>query len=473
MAVADGANVRLAPNVTAPYPEYEQLSPVVEVTVPTQPTAGARVALPGLRTFDPEVEVPLIFVSDTPDGPWLPLVAEAVPGRDLVVATTPHFSYLFARLFPIGGIVSEANKVFQQVTSGAFAEAPAPTCPAEAQARTEGWSVASAGPDTLKWCFGTLKSGRMLTVVNNRRYPLIVTHPGADQQSRTPSAVELANISQLTLPGKTVLLPRDSVTYRMAGSAQLVTEMDGLAQSLTALQTGAELASEITQLFGPPGDKDKLLDAALTSAKCLTVLQNVSEAGRIIRDCFTLEMIVDAFGPAAAFAAALLVLAPVLEFFRSSFNALGDQLNGRDRYKISVGYTKPAPPATPPLDPKCKQGSSDEVGLCRFVIAVQTGNLSALSAEEKKVAATVKDLPKRAWTITSCELVGDVTVLCEIGFAGTPANSEPAAAAFTLGPVGGEYNAESGGYDVPSGGKVTYEVNGYEGLGVNGSFSNS
>ena len=208
----------------------------------------------------------------------------------------------------------------------------------------------------------------MLTVVNNRRCPLVVTHPGADQQSRTPSAVELANISQLTLPGKTVLLPRDSVTYRMAGPAQLATEMDGLAQSLTALQTGAELAFEITQLFGAAVDENKLLEAALTSAKCLTVLQNVSEAGRIIRDCFTLEMIVEAFGPAAAFAAALLVLAPVLEFFRSSFNAFGDQLNGRDRYRVSVGYTKPSPPAAP------WQATEPATFMRNFVAALNQGD---------------------------------------------------------------------------------------------------
>ena len=85
-AVADGAKVRVEPDVTALYPEYEQLSPVYEVTLIEQPDAGARLALPALRAFEPQTELPLVFV-DTPTGPWTPLPTQAVPGRNLVAAT--------------------------------------------------------------------------------------------------------------------------------------------------------------------------------------------------------------------------------------------------------------------------------------------------------------------------------------------------------------------------------------------------
>ena len=163
----------------------------------------------------------------------------------------------------------------------------------------------------------------MLTVVNNRRYPLTITHPGAQEQARTISAVEIANYSRFTTPGRTLLLPRDSVTYRMASPAQLTTEIDGLAQSLTALQTGAELAFAFTTEFGLVGDANKLLSAALQSSKCLTVLQDPSQAGRILKDCLETKAIIAAFGPGGVFVAALLVVAPVVEFLRGSLNGLG------------------------------------------------------------------------------------------------------------------------------------------------------
>lgn len=223
--------------------------------------------------------------------------------------------------------------------------------------------------------------------------------------------------------------------------------------------------------FGLTGSVSKYYTAALQSTKCATVLQDPSQAGPILRDCFgDPKILLDAFGPKGLFLGALLVVAPVLEFFRSSVNAAGDLLNGRDRYTVDIGYTKPKPPEPPPLDPECKEDLVT-AALCRFVVAATTGDVDALPADEQAIARQAADLPNRTWTVTSCELAGDITVLCEILYDGAPENSEPTAAAFWLQPAGGEYNAETGGYDVAPGEELRYEVVEYGGLGVPGTFA--
>jgi hypothetical protein len=145
------------------------------------------------------------------------------------------------------------------------------------------------------------------------------------------------------------------------------------------------------------------------------------------------------------------------------------------------GSDDDAPPAAPPpdagagedtepvqLDPACEQ-SDVEQALCRFVVAVQAGDLVDLSEEEQAVAAVVTDLPGGPWTVDSCELEGDVTVLCQATFTEAP---EPGrTAGFYVGPVNGEFN--DGRIIVPEGETLRYEVNQYLGLGKPGSFGPS
>ena len=337
----NGVTSRILQDAARPYPRYESLAAVYEVTTKTQPAGGARIALPTLRAFDPASEVPLVLVAHSPNGPWQPLTATLVPGRALVEATTPHFSLLTAILIPVGGIVAELAKIFDEATSGVLAEAKQPQCPAEDEARTDGWSIDSVGEDTLKWCFGRNDTSRLLTVVNNRRYPLSLTHPGGHELPRTTSAIDLANYARFASPNRTLLLPGDSVTYSLASATSVATEFDGSAQSLYALQTGLELAIDFLTKFGFDGSVNKYYTAAFDSTKCVTVLQDPSQAGRILRDCFgDPKILLDAFGPKGLFLAALMMGSAVGEYFHSSVNAVGDLLNGRDRYVVTVSHAK-------------------------------------------------------------------------------------------------------------------------------------
>ena len=127
-------------------------------------------------------------------------------------------------------------------------------------------------------------------------------------------------------------------------------------------------------------------------------------------------------------------------------------------------------PASPVVDPACYQSEVD-AALCEFVVALQSGDLSTLSADERAVAEPVDDFPADPWEVDSCELVGDVTVLCEITFTGPQEpNSEPTSAGFYLQPANGEYDGD-GGLIVPPGEELRYAVIEYLGLGVGGTFA--
>lgn len=55
---------------------------------------------------------------------------------------------------------------------------------------------------------------------------------------------------------------------------------------------------------------------------------------------------------------------------------------------------------------------------CGFVQAVQAGDVDGLS-EQARLAAS-EGLPDSSWDLEGCELVGDVTVDCEVAFSSEP-----------------------------------------------------
>jgi hypothetical protein len=124
-------------------------------------------------------------------------------------------------------------------------------------------------------------------------------------------------------------------------------------------------------------------------------------------------------------------------------------------------------PAVPDLDPACSGGASGgefEAAACEFAWAVQSGDLTTLGPEERAAARAADDLPAGAWTVESCDLVGDITVLCELAF---PA--EQTYAGLYLQPANGEYDGQ-GGVDVPPGEELRAAVVEYAGTGPSGSF---
>lgn len=110
----------------------------------------------------------------------------------------------------------------------------------------------------------------------------------------------------------------------------------------------------------------------------------------------------------------------------------------------------PLPPLPADVDASCRENAVTEA-VCRFALALQTGELAGLTDGERELAQEDTDLPDGPFSVSSCELEGDVTVLCEVQFEGV-------AAGFRLAPANGEFDAETGQIIVPAGESLRYEV---------------
>lgn len=316
---------------------------MTRISAARQPKRPVRVALP-LDDRARDGEVPVVAVASSPRGPWDPLPATLSDNGRAVIFRAPHFSWFDPLWVDVKALLGAAREQLDGLTSGATAEARAPSCPDEQGARSDGWKVASQGPDTIKWCFGRRDGQRLVTLVNARRYPLSIRHPGARTVSEPKQGwFDLSRFSAKVSPRITSLPPRESVTYAVDDDATFRAEADGLAQSLYQLQVGVELAAEIYVKFG--GDKQKtrrkFVGISLKGKSCTGALQELENGGSLIRRCFNKKLLTEALGPKGAVVANLMTGGALFEFFRSELNAAGDELNGRTRYTLRVSHVSP------------------------------------------------------------------------------------------------------------------------------------
>lgn len=113
----------------------------------------------------------------------------------------------------------------------------------------------------------------------------------------------------------------------------------------------------------------------------------------------------------------------------------------------------PSPVARPELDASCREDAASEA-VCRFVLALQTGELDGLTDGERALAQEDTDLPDGPFSVIACDLEGDVTVLCEVQFS----DPERIAAGFRLVPANGDYDPATGDLVVRPGERLRYEV---------------
>jgi hypothetical protein len=113
---------------------------------------------------------------------------------------------------------------------------------------------------------------------------------------------------------------------------------------------------------------------------------------------------------------------------------------------------------------ECPDGPVEDA-VCRFLAAVQAGDVAGLSEGEREAAGAVgAELPPGGWAVEVCELVGDITVACEVSMA-----ASEDLLGFHVVPVNAAY--EDGELTTDDGEDVRYEVEGYLGRGKPGSFT--
>lgn len=337
-AVADGAAANVA---RVGLPSWPTASRLFDATAKTEPASPTRIAVPLMATPTNGQSV-IVMTRATPDSDWEPLPTIVTSDGRHAIATTTHFSAFTALFAPVKEMVAQFKDIVEQALSGAVSEAKAPTCTQQDSAKAGGWSAKRTGSDALLWCFGMKSGTRVITVVNQRRYPLIIAHPGAVKVYGGDDLI--TRLVSDRAPGYrklTLLEPRTSVTYTVAGNAQLSSTYDGLAQSVYALVIAGDALTTIIPSL--PGKKYatgyNLATAALHSSKCVNEVVS-GDIAAMIPACLTSEVLTAAYGVWGALAGVLMSTVAVLEFFRSSVNAFGDQFHGRDQSTVRI--TAPA-----------------------------------------------------------------------------------------------------------------------------------
>jgi hypothetical protein len=322
---------------------------VWKVTSKSPVNGAVTVQLP-LRRLPRKHEVVVALTAERRNGSWVPVRAALDRrGRTARIFTT-HFSWFTALFADVKDAVNAAKRnIVDGLLSGALAEAVPPTCQNEAEARTGGFSISSDAKDTINWCFGVEGGRRVLRVVNRRRYPLSMSHMGLTTLSQGHWN-GLAALARVGSGDRAIIAPRESMTFRVdaanGSTAVLRTEFDGVGQSLYQLQVGVQTALDLMTRFGFASTKtpEAAASAFATAADCATALENPGDAGAMLSKCFGVGNMVRVLGTKAILVAPLMFAGGLIEFFHSEFNAIGDQLNQRDQYTVTIASR--AVPAT-------------------------------------------------------------------------------------------------------------------------------
>jgi hypothetical protein len=286
------------------------------------------------------------------------LRTNVTPDRRHAAVRVAHLSYF--RIFGIDvGDALQALKrdIFDGITGSVLAEAARPACANETGARTDGYSIASNSSDTVYWCLGVEGGRHVLRVVNNRRYPLAVRHPGLTVVDTGQVPRNLAQLgSRLTSGQETIISPRDTVVFGAdllpGATGGISTELDGVGWSLYQLQVGVESALALLTRFGiGSGEKSiDVLDKIVGSANCATAIGQ--PGGDLIAKCFNPKQLLDVLGWKGLVIAPVMVSGTIVDFFQGAFNALFDQFNHRDMYRIVIARkAETVPPSTATTTP--------------------------------------------------------------------------------------------------------------------------
>ncbi len=334
-------------SVKAHYEDLEVLSSTYQLEPSGTLPAASKVTIPLTRAVDPGQTSVVVATSESAAGPWTLMRGTVTADRRHATFTTTHFSFFGALGASLSSLLTRFRKAFIDPLSGdVFASAERPSCPDESGARTDNYSITSDSGSAVYWCFGNDSGGRMLTVVNNRRYPLELQHPGLTPLSGNAiDGGSLAQVSRAISGSNSILAPESSITYRVSlpvgSQGGVSTSFDGVGESLYALQSGLEALVNIVDDGGAEAISKtaKFMEEALSGAGCIAgvIAHNV---GSILANCLGPNNLFHWFGWKSVIVVPLMIFGPLIEFFRSEFDALGDQLNGRDKYGILIQHTQ-------------------------------------------------------------------------------------------------------------------------------------
>ncbi len=296
----------------------------------------------------PANDVVLVATRETTSQPWDYLPGSLTADRTGVTFTTSHFSIFGVLMYDLDQAIQTFKTDFVDgIDGGATSTVAQPACQNEQAARGGGYTITSDNTDTVYWCFGEDGTGhRLLKVTDHRRYPLLVAHQGMSVVNDAYDWGQWSSLSRLDSGSNAIIAPGGTAVFNAdlnpGGSESIQTQIDGLGQSLYALQTGLTTLVEILTRFGAGSGVTavEIADKILGSQSCATSIGKGS--GDIIAGCFSAADILDAFGAKGLLLAPIMVAGPIIAFFHSELNAIVDQFNGHSNYRIMITRAKPA-----------------------------------------------------------------------------------------------------------------------------------
>jgi hypothetical protein len=339
-----------SPNERLPYPGAVRLSRIFRLTPHKELSAPLMIRLPLLRPAAKKFLV-LAATSEMSRGGWRPLRPRLLAHRRFATIRVRSLSRFVVFGIDIGDALREIKReIVDGLAADATAEARTPSCGGESSARTGDYSITSSNKNTVFWCFGIESSRRVLKVVNNRRYPLAVAHPGLDVVDPGPIHVALSSLSRAASGRDTIIFPRDQAIFgvdlKLGKTGGIRTELDSVGQSLYQLSEGLSVARAFLGARGEQTALDKALDAALASTDCASAIGGTP--GEIIQRCMTTRNMLKVYGPKGIVISWIMTAPKIYAFFRTEFNTFFDQLNHRDAYVVLIQRVSAPAPASPP-----------------------------------------------------------------------------------------------------------------------------
>ena len=353
--------------------------------------------------------------------------AQTDPKEGTVKVSTSDFSPLGFLYFDADAIKSQFSKAVNEALAGAFTKPEPPKCDGEDLAKEDGWSISSTSSDSVLWCFGMDGGDRILTAVNNKRYPILVSVPtSATLVTRSDRGIAgvvtelISNDSILTLEGAASATWR--VDLNQGDEVSWQSEFDGLAHVVMSVDVAVNwlvLIAAKMKLGSPSKLKDSLV-GLIENSGCLAELVTKTDAYgefdlssivALVRGCLDPDILKDWAGGSVA----VLVLASLVfgtaEYLRDTLPAIPAVATGSTEYKITIARDAAEEPAEEPVGSNCPDGV--EQALCRFLDALVTSDKGLLTDDFEITAfESYSGAPPRSWSFDSCDLEGDLHQKC-------------------------------------------------------------
>jgi uncharacterized OB-fold protein len=339
---------------TLPIKNSQSLGPEVEITPGGTLSEPITLRFKLNRTVKNDSTV-IIATKETSDGKWVYLAPTISADGQYAIIQTNHLSFWKPIQSLIDFTSNFKKELINNLTGDYKATADKPSCKNEPEARKNDYQITSSDKDTLYWCFGVENNKRVLKVVNRKRYPLDLIHPGLTVVSAGHIMANLEQLARFGSGNHTVLFPHDEAVFSLdlapdhyAYAKSSYSLSSGEAVTLDGLESALNVVSGMMPLTGvgtvlTETERYKVMDAALQGKDCYNAVANRNLANLLV-DCVGKQGIEHFFGPQTIVSDLFKSIGGLANWFASAISGNVDSISQKADYTITIsrGPTSPS-----------------------------------------------------------------------------------------------------------------------------------